>query len=385
MGKENGVIETGVDKLVELIRAKKRVSIQDAAKQLGVGSIVVEEWADFLEEEGIISIEYKFATPYLVERELSEGEIKDKEKEFHSKKEGFVRKAEIALVLLDREGEDFQKFKNKFEKLKKELGSGLTHVESELKELEKFENLKKNIDKEIMEQEREFQKKIITFENDIEREEKKYKDIISDIDTQEERLDKQRLETLSIRQKELNIKKKLEQFQDNILKINQTIKDDKVSVDNSEKRIKNLKNIAEKIKREVKARRGKAKELTNEGNLHHQKILDLQHIVIEKVTKNKDVITKQIEDGKASTKKFREFFNKKMDMEKLIKKMDMQKDELEEELINLIKKAKAFHLSSQSTALKSHTKELEKTFEDINKKKEKFEQEAIRLGSLLKS
>ena len=43
MGKENSVIETGVDKLVELVKAKRRISVQEAAKQLGVGPIVAVE------------------------------------------------------------------------------------------------------------------------------------------------------------------------------------------------------------------------------------------------------------------------------------------------------------------------------------------------------
>ena len=54
MGLTSSIIETGVDKLVSLINAKGRVSSQDAAIQLGVSTIVIMEWADFLEEEGIL-------------------------------------------------------------------------------------------------------------------------------------------------------------------------------------------------------------------------------------------------------------------------------------------------------------------------------------------
>lgn len=385
MGKENSVIETGVDKLVNFIRAKKRTSIPEAAKELGVGPVVVEEWADFLEEEGIISIEYKFATPYLVERQLTKEEVKDKEKEFHSKKEGFVRKAEVTLAVLDRGGEDFQRFKTNFDKLKKELGSELQQVESELKQLEKFENLKKNIDNQIMEQEQEFRKKIDAFEAEIRREEQKYKDIIDSVDHEEERLDKERLETLSLREKEMTLKNKLGQFRDNIIKINQALKDGEAVIDNSEKRIKGLKNTAHKIKKETLAKKGMGKDLIKESNSHKQRIIEIQHEILEKVEKNKERISKQIEEGRTSAEKFRKFFNKKVEIEKLIRDMDVQKDQLELELIELIKKARAFHLSSSSSGLKSQTKELERTFENIKKKKVRFEEEAVKLSSLLKS
>ena len=60
---KDSLLKTGVDRLVSLIQEKKRISVPEAAKELGVSQIVVEEWADFLEEDGIISIEYKFATP----------------------------------------------------------------------------------------------------------------------------------------------------------------------------------------------------------------------------------------------------------------------------------------------------------------------------------
>ena len=384
MGRENSVIETGVDKLVELIRAKKRISVKDAAKELGVGPIVTEEWADFLEEEGIISIEYKFATPFLVERKLSKDEVQKKEKEFHSKKEGFVRKAEVTLAILDRESEDFKRFKDKFDKLKSEMGSELVHVHSEIKQLEKLESLKKSIDLQIDEQEKKFHEKMDIFERELKKEEQKYRDIVESIGYEQERLDKERLDTISLREREMSIKKKLKQFQENITTINKAVNDEESIIDNSEKRIMSLKKLSEKIKKELVASKDKGKDLNKQKEAHKNKIDGLQEEILHKVERNKEKIEKKMEEGKMASKKFKEFFNKKTQIEKIIKDMDKQKDELEYELIDLIKKAKAFHLSSSSTGLKGHVKNLEKTFDNINKEKGKFEEEAIKLSSLLK-
>ena len=384
MPRENSVIETGVDKLVEIIRAKKRVSIQDAAKSLGVGPIVVEEWADFLEEEGIISIEYKFATPYLVERKATKEEVEKKEKDFHSKREGFIRKAEVTLAVLDREGEDFQKFRNSFEKLKKDLGTDLSHVESELQQLEKYEALKNNIDKQIIDQEKEFRAKLDSYEAEIKREEEKYQNIIEEVDKEEEKLDKERLENLSLREKEMQLKKRLSEFEDNIAKINEAIEKENTVIDDSENRIKNLRSIATTIKRDFDTKKTKGDELTKESNSHKERISELQQEILNKIEKNRAKISREIEDGKTSTEKFREFFDKKVSIEKLIKDMDQQKDELERDLIELIKKAKSSHLSSNSASLKNHIKELEKAFENIKKKKARFEEEALKLSSVLK-
>ena len=72
MGIVSSIIETGVDKLVSLVNTNGRVSSPDAASKLGVGTNVIMEWADFLEEEGIISIEYKFTKPFLIARKIKQ-------------------------------------------------------------------------------------------------------------------------------------------------------------------------------------------------------------------------------------------------------------------------------------------------------------------------
>ena len=101
------VIETGVDKLVNLVNLKERIPSADAAKELGVSTAIVMEWADFLEEEGIIKVEYKFTKPFLVARKLAKKDVEEKAKEFSGKKDVFVRKAEVSLSFLERESEKF--------------------------------------------------------------------------------------------------------------------------------------------------------------------------------------------------------------------------------------------------------------------------------------
>lgn len=59
-------INTAVDSLVKLVQKKGMIAIEEAAKELGIPSPIVNEWSIFLEEEGIIGIEYKMTTPYLV-------------------------------------------------------------------------------------------------------------------------------------------------------------------------------------------------------------------------------------------------------------------------------------------------------------------------------
>jgi hypothetical protein len=63
-------IVTGVDRLMELIKEKKRLSVDDAAKCIGVSRAIIEEWADFLEEERIINLAHKFTHTEMVFRAM---------------------------------------------------------------------------------------------------------------------------------------------------------------------------------------------------------------------------------------------------------------------------------------------------------------------------
>jgi hypothetical protein len=85
-----GTITTGVDDLLEFLKGKNKVATEEAAKVLGVSLKVVQSWVDFLVEEKILGVEYKFTKPYIylnqpkeekkaviVEEEVSIDEFKD--------------------------------------------------------------------------------------------------------------------------------------------------------------------------------------------------------------------------------------------------------------------------------------------------------------------
>lgn len=61
----DGFVKTGVDELLELLQGTTKVPLVEAAKKLNVPIDVVQAWVDFLVEERIIGIEYKFTTPYI--------------------------------------------------------------------------------------------------------------------------------------------------------------------------------------------------------------------------------------------------------------------------------------------------------------------------------
>lgn len=58
-------VETGVDKLVHFLESHGKTSLKDAAKAIDVDESTLQLWVDFLIEEQIIGVEYKFTKPYL--------------------------------------------------------------------------------------------------------------------------------------------------------------------------------------------------------------------------------------------------------------------------------------------------------------------------------
>jgi len=86
-------ITTAVDSLVELVNDKKRISLEDASKELGLPEHILNEWANFLEEEGVITIDYKFSTPFLLARTKKEIDEKDYSREI----EIIFRELEVML------------------------------------------------------------------------------------------------------------------------------------------------------------------------------------------------------------------------------------------------------------------------------------------------
>ncbi len=62
---EKAILKTDVDDFLELVKRKGRISLPDAAKDLNVPLATVTAWTDFLVEEKIIGIEYKFTTPFV--------------------------------------------------------------------------------------------------------------------------------------------------------------------------------------------------------------------------------------------------------------------------------------------------------------------------------
>ena len=96
VGANDGIIRTVADELFELVKKSGKISVEDAAKQLKIPLATVQSLVDFLVEEKVFGIEYKFTTPYVYLYKEGVKELKGRERSFTKglvTKERFYEKA----------------------------------------------------------------------------------------------------------------------------------------------------------------------------------------------------------------------------------------------------------------------------------------------------
>lgn len=368
-----GNIETGVDRLVKLVNKEKKISLDAAAKKLGVPKEVVQEWADFLEEESLISVQYSLSKVFLEERRLSKKEVEKKAKEYTSKKEAFVRKVDTTLKKLESETAGFDQIKKQYYELKEEIGNEITQVKDEVAELRHYEDLKKNIDQDILKQKVDYEKSLSNIHKRISAEEQRYAKLLNEIGIEENRIQDEGKEVSDLKQQSSALEKRIDALKDIINSIKSQVESEEKNLDLHQERLITLKNLAETLEKDIKDKKEKEIEpLVASSAKHQEKILKVQGDIIEKIKARKSAIENYESQGEKIAKRFETFFNKKAKTEKLLHDLDKEKLNMQHELEALITKAKGFDLASKNADIKKHVKELEKKFDDFDKKRGAF-------------
>lgn len=377
-------IETGVDKLVELVGNRKKLTLEEASKELGVSVPVVQEWAEFLEEEGLISIHYSLSKTYLSERKLSQKDVSGKQKEYENKKESFVRKIDTTLKQLERDAAGFEDIRKAYNSLKADIGDEIDQVKHELDELRHYETLKQSIDQDIIQQKMDYQKTIDDVHRKLHAEEKRYEKILSEIKIETDQVAKEKKNLEETANKQESLKKRLDALKEVIKEIDDEIGASSRSIAQEEERVSRLHDIAISIREGIEKRKEEELDpLIKSSDEHGKKILQVQDSILKKVQQRSDTITEYEKQGDNVIKKFDEFFKKRMETEDMLAKLEQQKVEMQQELDDLRSKAVAFNLASGKVDMKKHLGDLEKGFQDFDKRKSFFQKEVEKLKALV--
>jgi hypothetical protein len=86
-------LQTGVDKFIALLRKHDKLTFAEVAEKLKVEIDVIQSWVDFLIEENMVGLEYKFTVPYVYLNKKTideEVQIETKKLSFQEFKEKFI-------------------------------------------------------------------------------------------------------------------------------------------------------------------------------------------------------------------------------------------------------------------------------------------------------
>lgn len=377
-------IETGADKLVSLILDQKRVELSEATKKLGVSQDLVKEWAEVLEDEGLIGVEYSLSKTYLVQKQLTKSEVQQKYKEYANKKDAFVRKVDIALNNLTREIGTFEGVKKQYEKIQDELGQDADTIREEVNLLSHFEDLKKSVDHEIATQKAEYQNALNAFHTKLAEEERRYNSMLEQVETENKSLKYESTEVDELKEKEEQIMHRISTLQDLMHSFSQQISTEEGGIKIHEQKIKDMRNLSSKLQEELADQRRKSLEpLMRLSHDQEQRIMRIQNEILKKVKARYEQIEQIKGKSFQATKTLSDYFERRASITKLIDEIDTAERMMQKELTDLIVRAKAFNVAAQNADMNQHISHLESIFSEFGQKKETLKKKIESLKNML--
>ncbi|VVB66330.1 Chromosome partition protein Smc [Candidatus Gugararchaeum adminiculabundum] len=132
------LISTAVDKLIKLVHSKGKIELGEAAKKLGLPPGSLEEWAQVLEEEGIIKIEYHLTRVFLVWAGATETQIVEKTDELSGKKQEVMGKVATVSAAFQSNSSELEELEKRFKSAAKAMDPKLL---KSIEMVSKLENL----------------------------------------------------------------------------------------------------------------------------------------------------------------------------------------------------------------------------------------------------
>jgi hypothetical protein len=376
------LITTGVDSLVQLVMQKKRIGIDEASKALSVPKVLIEEWADFLEEREVIGIDYKLAKPFLVYKEMSKQETNELNKQFEGRKEGFLRRVDSTLQNLEQESEGVRRLRSEFEEMAKDLDLKLEHVKDELQTLEQYEQMKKEVDNFIELQEKKFEQKKANADRQIAAHKSAINKYLQFLEKTEMSLSKEEISAKKIMEKEAMLEHKLLE-QANALQ--KKVEGDKGRIAGIMQKICDYTELSKRLHDDLEKQKLTIQPLLTESKEYEQNIAEIRKNFLKKIT-NTDKIDLSLStaDVKKVKEGFQRVFEKKDYAEKLLGKLDFDLVSLKKEFHELSKEASVIKVSSKSKKMSEYIKNFEDKFAALDEKKENFKKEVNALSSTFK-
>lgn len=378
-------IRTGADRLVELISAKKRIELADAAKQLGVGKDVIHEWAESLEQEGLIIIKYSFSKTWLEEKQITKGELSISGKEAVSERDAFVRKIDIALTALDTDAAGFEELRRHFLNIQSHIKNEIEAVKKELDELERFDLLKKNLDKDIEAQQKRYDQIIKSYLSEIKGEEDKYNDLLQLIDKEQKNLGVYRQKYSEIKSIRAESEQILKQAQTSINTVQKELEKSNSTVQFYEKRLQELESHATSLAQEIAKKKEKlVADAVKAVKADSDKTIAEQEKLLSAVRERSARMNQYSDVSKKISADFNGFFLKTIAADKMIGELQKERADIENSYKILKQKLDKLFAMEHRAGMTAELKTIEKELKLLDTKRSTFKTHIEKLLELVK-
>ena len=140
MGLDDLLISTGVDNLIKIVKEKGRIEVTAAATELKLPLRTVEDWSHVLEEEGLVTIEYKLTKIYLVWHAPTKEYVAEKSEKLEQKSTSVKTDISGLLSKVENGGRDVEQMQDELTKMESAAAMSpaeITKMKDELSTLEK--------------------------------------------------------------------------------------------------------------------------------------------------------------------------------------------------------------------------------------------------------
>jgi len=195
------IIETQIDKLIDLLSKRRKIPLTDAARELNISESQLEAWVSTLEDNGVVELKYPvLGQPEIILKGIlpeslkTIPEAKKTEEKFEFKEFGKEAPKEVSRETPKQEEEKLERFEKKMEttyigkieseekeikNLKEKIGS----LENEGKEIKYLEEKLSNLEKKMSESPKPIgEKEVKSVEEKVNNLEKKMSELTEEID-----------------------------------------------------------------------------------------------------------------------------------------------------------------------------------------------------------
>jgi chromosome segregation ATPase len=247
----------------------------------------------------------------------------------------------------------------------------------DFQQFEKYELLKSNIDKHIKDVELSYKDRLTKINNEIKYSQDKYQNLLDKISSEQKTLGKQKEDISSLKASESELRLKLNEFITFMSQIKGLLKKNEDEVKNTEKRIKKFEKQSKDIASNIINSKSKIDDLLKENKKYEEEIIKTQKELFAKL-KSQETLMKKGQEN-VSKDRFKEFFDKKNEVEQLLQSVEEEKVLLQKELLNLIRSAKAFRVSSNTDEVCHQITELENNQKETEKKRKSYQEKMNKL------